>query len=1251
MSTFLTRKSGRTFSRVPSGRGSSLTKWLEEKKHHGAIDLLAGRKVSFRRTTRIMVGPGKSDVMQLLARWSGSDREALDALLPVVYGERGGGAGQPVAQRRKPMPSLRWALVMVGVAVGVLAAETRSAASQKRDDVRTLEPGKPIERELAGSESHSYRLTLASGQYARVVVDQQRINVAVSAFDSDGKKLVEADMFPVGDLEVVSLVAETSGSYRLEVRSPGKTAPKGRYEIKIKELRAATERDKSAVAAERLVADGMLLANQQTADSRRQAIEKYQQSIPLWQSAKDPASEATALYLIGNAFIDLEEKEKASAFANRALLLAQAASSVPDEEQRRLGFKVEANALDTIGRFHSVFGDNRKALDLFNQALPLRRATGDRAGEIDTLNYMGLANKLIGDYQKAVDLYDQARFIISELGDARKEAKLLNNICSLHSDLGEYKNAINFCQQSLSADRDHADRSVEAAAVNNIGIAHANSGEYQKALDFFTQALAIHKAMADPRAEAVGLNNIGWIYGSLGEYQKAIDFYTESLHVHRARGDRYNEALVLNNIGVQYAGLGEYQKALDFYMQAEGLRRAINDLGGQAITLTSIANSYSKLGEQRKALEHYNQALTLHRTVGNPRFLANALRAIGELHTDLGDPHKALGYLNEGLEISRAIGDRNGEAATLFQIARVERDRGDLDEARNRIEGALAAVEALRTDVASPQLRASFFASVRQYHEFSIDLLMRLHKQRPSEGFDARAILASERARARSLLELLAEARAGIRQGVDPQLLERERSLQQSISDKAERQTRLLSARHTEEQAAAAARELDALTNAFEQVQAKIRQISPGYAALTQAAPLELKDIQTKVLDPETLLLEYALGEERSFLWAATPTSIQSLELPKRAEIEKAARHMYETLTARSSIVEGESAEQKRQRVKLADAQYPKAAAALGRMLLGPVASELGTKRLLIVSEGVLQYVPFAALPLPSAKQRFGKGEINPPPLIVEHEIVTLPSASVLAVLRRESVGRKSADKALAVLADPVFDNGDSRIVLSGRNRATPGGETSVLDDAKRSATESGLRDFVRLRFSRQEADEITRFASDGRTLKAIDFAASRATATSLELTQYGIVHFATHALINNQHPDLSGIVLSLVDEQGGPQNGFLRLYDVYNLRLGADLVVLSACQTALGKEIKGEGLVGLTRGFMYAGVPRIVASLWRIDDRGTAELMKRLYEPILTRGERPAAALRAAQIALRRSKGWESPYYWAAFTLQGEWR
>ena len=242
------------------------------------------------------------------------------------------------------------------------------------------------------------------------------------------------------------------------------------------------------------------------------------------------------------------------------------------------------------------------------------------------------------------------------------------------------------------------------------------------------------------------------------------------------------------------------------------------------------------------------------------------------------------------------------------------------------------------------------------------------------------------------------------------------------------------------------------------------------------------------------------------------------------------------------------------------------------------------------------------------------------------------------------------------MLSDPVFEAADPRVrgsksVLQIEASAAAKDDGFGRRELTRSAMDSGLVRFERLPFSRKEADSVEALTPPGQMMKAVDFSASKAMATSAEIGQFRIVHFATHSLINSQHPELSGVVLSLVDEQGHTQDGFLRMHEIYNLNLGAELVVLSACQTALGKEIKGEGLMGLTRGFMYAGSPRVVASLWDVRDEATAELMKRFYRGMLKENLRPAAALRSLQVSMLKEKRWEAPYYWAPFVMQGEWR
>jgi CHAT domain-containing protein len=428
-------------------------------------------------------------------------------------------------------------------------------------------------------------------------------------------------------------------------------------------------------------------------------------------------------------------------------------------------------------------------------------------------------------------------------------------------------------------------------------------------------------------------------------------------------------------------------------------------------------------------------------------------------------------------------------------------------------------------------------------------------------------------------------------------------------------------------------------------LQAQIRQQSPRYAAVMQPRPLTAGEIQQSVVDEDTVLLEFALGEERSWVWAVTRQIVTSAELPPRREIEAATRALYELFTARQKRRD-ESTAAYGDRVKRADARVGTQAAVVSRMLLGGIpqlTDEWRRKRLAIVAGGALEYVPFAALPDP--------GSPSSPPLMARHEIVMLPSASVLAVLRREAANRPRAARPLAIVADTVFDAADPRV--AARDARAPAADRDESSTRGIDLVDSlyGRGDLARLPFSREEAIGIAALAESADVFTALDFTASRETVLGGALRGHRIVHLATHGVVDSQLPAKSSLVLSLVDQRGARRNGYLRLHDIYNMRLDADLVVLSGCQTALGKEIKGEGLIGLTRAFIYAGAPRVVASLWQVSDLATAELMKAFYRGMLQQQLSPAAALRAAQRQLSRDVRWAAPYFWAGFVVQGEYR
>ena len=725
------------------------------------------------------------------------------------------------------------------------------------------------------------------------------------------------------------------------------------------------------------------------------------------------------------------------------------------------------------------------------------------------------AEELVGQgssesFRRAIPKYTEALDAWRSVKDTAGEEDALLNLARVHLLLRQNETALGFYREALRLFRASGNQDREAPVLVGIGWIYSGFGEYQNALDHFSQALALFRARGVRSMEATTLSSMGLVYAQLGEPRHALEFYGQGLELYRALNNRNGEASALHGLGQIHTSLREYPKALEQYGQALRLFRASGNRRREAQSLASIGWVHALMGERPQALTRLSEALSLSRTVGDRGVEAQALHNLGAVSHASGQRAQALEYYRQALPLRRTLGDRAGEASTLSGLARVERDAGNFAEARAHIEAALDRIESLRTAVARQELRSSYLASKQDEYGFYIDLLMQLHRREPGRGHDAAALEASERARARGLLEMLVEARADIRGGADPALLDRERSLQREINVRERARVQLLSGKHGAAEEAALQQELDGLLSSYRDVQSQIRAASPRYAALTQPRPLDATGIRG-LLDGNTMVLEYALGEERSFLWAVTNTSLRSYELPARAEIEKPARRLFELL--RSG------------RDRIARTQIELAARELSGIVLSPVASQLGRKRLLIVSDGVLQYVPFGILADPAP----AGGTDRPAwqPLIVRHDVLYLPSASTLALLREESVGRVTAAKTVAVFSDPVFDPADPRVDAAGRRRevaSSPGSTPPARDDAtgpldvERSAIESGVPRFERLPFSRREADAIVALAPAGQAFKAVDFAASRATATRADLIQVPHRPFR-HARLDQQHP------------------------------------------------------------------------------------------------------------------------------------
>jgi tetratricopeptide (TPR) repeat protein len=872
----------------------------------------------------------------------------------------------------------------------------------------------------------------------------------------------------------------------------------------------------------------------------------------------------------------------------------------------------------------------------------------------------------------------------------------------------------------------------EAIAVYGRGWCYQKLGDYYNAIRDFRQAVSQMEALQDQGGETIARSALAWDYIYVGENEKAQEHFLQAMRAYQSMGNLRGQAITLYGIGMTYALTSEPERALEYFEQSRELREKIGDRPGEVLTLSAIGMTYNYLGRPGKAIDYSRRALELSYTLNSLPIRVNPLSKLGWAHLTLRQLDESRDYFEQALRICQSAGDRASEIPVRYGLARVEMERGHLEDARRHIEQSLEVTESLRGRNSSLELRSTYLALAQDHYQLYTELLMRLHRGDPAAGYASAALQASERARARTLLDALAEAQIDLRSGVDAQLIAEERRLQHKLNDLSAAQMRLLSRQHTSEQASAIESNIKTTINQLEETRANIKKANPSYAALTQPQPLSVERIQRELLDDDTLMLEYALGEERSYLFLVSSSSLQAFSLPPRAEIEARARRVYDLLSARALYTRGETPEQREARIAQADAELPREAAELSRMILAPAAAQLGEKRLLIVAQGALQLIPFAALPAPETEGRKDRGikrsrngeleesresatggrmniasgflskpalltpslsqplhsSVSTPlrplvsstPLIVNHEIVNLPSASTLAVLRRETAGRKPAPKTIALLADPIFEKNDERLKLTtsqSQNATQPSDQPDIQSDGQAGDQTDGQAQqntrqrprqllraieafgesnseftFPRLTSSGWEAEQIARLAPSDQVYKALSFEANRQLATSGRLSDYRIIHFASHSFINAAHPDLSGIVLSLFDRNGQEQDGFLRLHEIYNLNLTADLVVLGGCRTGLGKEIKGEGLMSLTRGFMYAGAPRVIVSAWEVQDRPSATLMVKFYRGLLgSKKLSAAAALRAAQIEMLRDKQFAAPYFWAGFTLQGEWR
>jgi CHAT domain-containing protein/tetratricopeptide (TPR) repeat protein len=866
----------------------------------------------------------------------------------------------------------------------------------------------------------------------------------------------------------------------------------------------------------------------------------------------------------------------------------------------------------------------------------------------------------IEKYQAALPYYEKAE-------DWFGAARAVETMGEAYYYLANYRDALSAFEQSLpivrKAEQTTKALSLEAKITSNIGTIVGTQNNNQKALYHYLQALSIYRHLSNRLSEAICLTNIGNIYTIIGQSEESLQWYEQALSIYRELdSDKRRVASILNSRGVAEYSQGRYLQAIEDQKASLELWRKLSNTGKQGWTLSLLAANHIELQQPQTALELLNDALPLIRKGGDRLNEAYALHWLGDVYRLFGKADEAIEYYQQALDLSQPMNRKILDAFSSSKIALTETLRDNFAEALFQSNRALDLVDQVREQYSNPLLGASYSSSTHHYYAEHIALLLKLHAQRPEAGYDVQAFQTSERAQARALLESLSDLGNSLRADLPATLVEREEGLQEAIDrilserDKKVRETAspTRSARLQEIE-----NELGQLTTQMDVLQGQIRASHPRYAALLGPKPLNLAEIQHQLLSPDSLLLEYFVAEDRLYLFTLTSESekaLQVFEIPDKAAIEKATEFFQRK--------KFESAGEMKRRFSYQNQEFAKNVQFLSDKLLAPVKSLLQKRKIWIVSDGGLQRIPFAALPDPrktsaattTSPGRGATRRSSITPLIVEHELVTLPSASTVAWLRKALATRPTATGGIAVVADPVFSASDERVKdVAPQLRPEPATMAqrfrgaSDLKQALRGQggeTESGALD--RLPASRDEAQAIARLAPE-RSLIVLDFDANRQMVMSGALNNYRYLHFATHAHVDDVFPGLSWLALSQVDRKGQEQPGYLRLNDIYRLRLNADLVTLGACRTGLGKQLRGEGMIGLTRGFIYAGAPRVMVSLWDVPDRETAQLMQSFYRNLLKQKLPVSEALRRAQVEMWERAGSNAPFFWAAFSLQGD--
>ena len=917
--------------------------------------------------------------------------------------------------------------------------------------------------------------------------------------------------------------------------------------------------------------------------------------------------------------------------------------------------------LNEAGHLQLDLNLSKEALVTFQQSQSLLDQGTDPVITVDTLNGLASAYVAVDKYAEAKPLAEQAR-TISEQNNypaGRAEALLLFSQCQNQEN---HDTALHTAGEALI---------LWQGIGNNRGVvrSHLLMGGYYlaqnsllEATQTFHAASDLATTIGDSRLRAESLIYLGYVEYRKAAWQELISFFTSAEELIDPEAEPYlmgqitaGYAEAFIETGLPEVGLQKYQQALDYYRQLNSpaalvgmswgigralyllerypealpiLQQALADAESNQLTSWKaqshdyLGRTYAAMNQHELALEQFKAALPLYRNLGNPIEEARVGALIGQVYEAQGRANDAMAFYQQALKMFDTFNDQVDRSVALFGMGQLEMKRGNYGVAETYLRYSIQATEDVRSMSSTRDLTAAFSATVHdRYLQYIHCLMLRNDKQATIRAFEI-----SESERARSLAEFLRHTETNLLAGLDPELAKQEQSLRQLIRAKRDDRVAAILGNFKNGEVQTLDVELFRLEDQYKYVSATISARYPAYDQITRPRGWDLPRIQEQVVnDDDTILLEYIVGLDKSYVWAITRNSVTAHEIS--GDVGKAAEGVYNLLKEQAQSGNRE--------------QMAHAAETLSQMILSPVATHLNKRRIIVIADGALNYIPFQMLPLPSS---------NSEPLVAQHEIINAPSASVLGELREEVASRGARAKALAAFGNPAFGPSQQSDQIPSARTQSSEHLRYALRDIELNGDSFDPSAIGQLFYAEREINNLREIATPAATFSATGFAANRDQLFKMDFSQYAILHFATHGLLDPKRPEHSGILLSTVDAQGKELKGFIGLQDVYSLRAPVDLVVLSACQSGLGKEIRGEGLVGLSRGFLYAGATTVVASLWKVDDEATAELMKLFYVEMLQHHKTPDEALRIAQNSIREIPQWSAPHYWAGFTLQGEY-